>query len=411
MKARVPERLALAISAVFALLMMMLGGCESLLTKPSLYGTVTVQVARRDSTPIAGSQLILYTGARPMGYAATGANGEYIFKNVPEGVYGVRAIPPDGYRTLASLSGGDQTEVHDQLLVNDSAHIALSFRFLRVGAGSIAVHVAQENGSPIVGLPLLLYDDTRTLLSAVTDVGGNYVFTNVPFGSYGVSATRLEKYQDGTQPATEAEDGIVTDAGSTQKVELNFEPCTGDVTVSIRDDFGDAVKGSTLTFYDNLHVITQVKVDTSADYTFADVPCGIYGVRVQPPVGYTVVEGPGTSYRDQLSVHRHSELAAQLTLTRTPRATIHVSVVDDIGTKLNNVRIVLYTGAGVTSDVLSDATGSATFANIPITQQYGVRVVPRAGYTVREAPGSSYFDGIALTNGAVREIVFVLKRD
>ena len=110
----------------------LLAGCDAWLTKPSLYNTVDVVVAQRDGTPIPGTNLILYTGDRPMGYAVTGLDGRFTFKRVPQGVYGVLATPPSGYDVF-------DTFVHDGLLVADDTLLTVHFTFLKIGAGVTAV--------------------------------------------------------------------------------------------------------------------------------------------------------------------------------------------------------------------------------------------------------------------------------
>ena len=90
-------------TALLALGACALWACDALLTRPSLYATVTATVARRDGTPIPNASLTLYTGQRPMGYAVTDTLGRYTFVDVPEGLYGLRADPPSGYVRLETL--------------------------------------------------------------------------------------------------------------------------------------------------------------------------------------------------------------------------------------------------------------------------------------------------------------------
>jgi hypothetical protein len=380
------------------------------MTKPSRYGTVTVRTNRRDSSAIAGSQLILYTGPRPMAYAQTDGSGVFVFRNVPADNYGVRATPPSGYATIESLIDGNISDVIAGFDVSPGSNVPVQFNFLKIGAGQFLVRVLEGNGAPIVGLPLVLSTDSGVVGRATTDASGAHTFLNVPFGRYTIAASRPEQYPDGAGIGIESQDGLLSEDGSKDSTRLTFGPCTGSVLAQVTDDAGAPVPGAVLTFY-GPNTLQHVTLGSTSSQVFSNVACAVYGVRVQPPAGYTVTEGFGTSYRDGLSVRRHSNVVAALTVNRIARGTIHVRVVDDIGTRLENVRVVLYTGAGTVSDVKSDNTGSITFAGLPITQQYGVRVVPRAGYTVREASGVSFFDDLVLTNGAVREIVFVLKRD
>src|SRR4051812_27229306 len=76
------------------------GACDTSLTKPSLYNSVRVIVTQRDGKGIFDAGLVLYTGQRHMGYGATDSTGEFTFTRVPQGVYGLTAIPPNGYALM-----------------------------------------------------------------------------------------------------------------------------------------------------------------------------------------------------------------------------------------------------------------------------------------------------------------------
>lgn len=118
----------------------LLAGCDAWLTTPSLYNTVDVVVAQRDGTPIPGTNLILYTGDRPMGYAVTGLDGRFTFKRVPQGLYGVLATPPSGYDVL-------DTFVHDGLLVANDTLLTVHFTFLKIGAGVAVIRPVLYQGA------------------------------------------------------------------------------------------------------------------------------------------------------------------------------------------------------------------------------------------------------------------------
>jgi hypothetical protein len=87
-----PARIALGLLLVAA------SSCDFMLTRPPLYSTVPVSVTLANGDPVAGVNLELYTGARPMDYGTTGADGRFTFEHVPLGNYGVFAIGlPPGY--------------------------------------------------------------------------------------------------------------------------------------------------------------------------------------------------------------------------------------------------------------------------------------------------------------------------
>lgn len=384
--------------------------CDSLVSKPSLYGSLQVRVTRRDSTPVPGAALQLYTGQRPMVYAATDAGGSFTFADVPEGVYGVRATPPPGYVGIESLIGGAESAVHDQIEMTGGTVARVSFRFLKEGTGSLGAIVRDASGAGVPQIPLTLYTPNGAFARATTDANGRAEFPGVPLGNYGMVAVRPAIYLDSAEAPLPHVDGFIVDAGSRDSATFQFARCAGSIDVSVRDSTGAGVPGAALFLY-TATVLDTSTLGTTPSHVFGPLQCGQYGVRVSVPVGWTAREAPGVAYRDGLYVHRNAALATTLTVTKIGRGTISVKVTDDVGLQLEHVRVVLYTGSGVLQDVTTDAAGFATFSNLLVNSQYGVRVVPRAGYTVREASGSSFFDGVALTNGVTRSLLFVLKRD
>ena len=67
-------------------------GCENLLTRPIRYARIVVEVKTPTGEPLPGMFTILYTGARPMSYARTNAEGVVEFPFVPPAQYGVWVV-------------------------------------------------------------------------------------------------------------------------------------------------------------------------------------------------------------------------------------------------------------------------------------------------------------------------------
>jgi hypothetical protein len=102
-------------------------GCDAELTRPSLYNQVEVSVMAGDE-PVPGARIILYTGARPMGFAETGADGRYTFRRVPQNNYGVIIAPiPAGYDTISRGPDQKPANVVDGLDVSGSKTIEVEF--------------------------------------------------------------------------------------------------------------------------------------------------------------------------------------------------------------------------------------------------------------------------------------------
>lgn len=122
--------------AAVATALLLAAGCDSWLTRPSLYNRVQVVATQPSGEPVPGVSLLLYTADRPMGYASTDSSGEFTFTSVPRGNYGVQATPPAGYHPVADSTNGAGTPFVDGLSLLDDSLAAVHFTFARDGAAS-----------------------------------------------------------------------------------------------------------------------------------------------------------------------------------------------------------------------------------------------------------------------------------
>ena len=68
--------------------------------------------------------------------------------------------------------------------------------------------------------------------------------------------------------------------------------------------------------------------------------------------------------------------------------------------------MVLYTGAGLVRDVVTSVDGAVMVSDILTDSAYGLRVVNPSGYLAVEGRGTTFEDGLRLTEGPVREFLF-----
>jgi hypothetical protein len=401
----------LAVGAATAAVVPLLSACEALITRPTLYGTVTAEVVRRNGSPIAGASLVLYTGQRPMGYARTDSAGRYRFEEVPEGMYGVLAIPPSGYVRLETLFATPRpSEVVDQLEVRGGVPLSARVTFLKVGAGQVETQVREPDGTGLPGLTAVLYTPRGEFRRARTDATGRVSFTEVPFGIYGVTVERPAAYRDSGEVAFPWVDGLVMEEGSAERAQFTFERCLGTVSAQVVDQQGRGVPGATLLLYDAQAVRSRDVLPSSGQRLYTNLPCVEYGVRMLPPRGYTVREARGNAFADGVLVRRNAVKVAVLVAERVGRATVAVTVLDDQGRAVPQTRVVLYTSRALERDSQTGLNGTLLLSDILIDAEYGVRVVPPDGYTVEEARGSSYVDGIRLAADEVRAFTFRLRK-
>lgn len=163
------------------------------LTKTIVPGSITGSVTDAEGgSPIVGA--MVSDGTRT---ATTDASGEYTIADVPAGSYGV----------TASKEGYESSSLTVDVLSGSNAVVDFSLNELIV-PGSITGSVTDaEDGSPILGATVT--DGNRI---ATTDATGRYTISDVPAGSYEVTASK-EGYESITSSVT------VTSAATS---EMNF---------------------------------------------------------------------------------------------------------------------------------------------------------------------------------------------
>ncbi len=143
----------------------------------------------------------------------TDAFGNYLFNNLPAGDYHIKVTPPSNYKFTTQGSGSDSGTETDSdvnpIGVSKTITLSLGEKERNVDAGIIlsplpvpssigdrvwldldgdGVQDADEPG--VSGVTVTLYDGGGNILSVTkTDANGNYVFTDLPNGTYSVGVS------------------------------------------------------------------------------------------------------------------------------------------------------------------------------------------------------------------------------
>jgi len=309
-----PNRLTLSCA-----LLGLVSGCDAWLTKPAMINQVSVAVARRSTgAPIAGVSVVLYTGQRPMGYGTTDSGGRYVFRDVPQGLYGVRAIVPPGFEAAEDIIGGPPTTVEDGLRVTHDTAPSIRFTLLKRGPGSLSAFVTDAAGVPLKSVMTTLYNSSRILDSVATNAAGAATFTNLPFGAYGIVVTRPTGFQSFSRQDDSLftfRQSIIVDDGSVDSVHVAIQRCAANVRVQVHDQHGDPVPGAGTELFDPDHAFASQKADQSGLAVYSTAPCvTVIGARVIAPPGYFVIQGRGTEYMDGIALKAGETASVSLTL-------------------------------------------------------------------------------------------------
>jgi protocatechuate 3,4-dioxygenase beta subunit len=249
----------------------------------------------------------------------TDANGEYCFTALPPATYTVREVQPAGY-----YQGGQRAGSHggDASAADLIRHVTLGsgaqaerYDFWELIPGSISgqVHADPEgdciigpNDIPLAGVAIQLLDASGNVLQTTfTDAAGEYRFTNLAPGTYGVRQIQPAGYFQGDEHPGSAGGTVVSDnyiaqiviSSATDAVRYDFcellpASLSGRVYADPEADcvFGPndiPLTGVKVELLDEHDVIVQtVLTGSDGTYEFSGLAPGKYTVRETQPAGY-----------------------------------------------------------------------------------------------------------------------------
>lgn len=283
--------------------------------------------------PIQGAVVQLFDeSSRLVAETETNANGEYAFLGIVPGTYSIVEITPEGLIDGGARPGEVRGQLRGRLSDSDPSRITAiqlqsgengtRYDFCEIEPVSIAgeVHLADPSGDcfsaaidhrPIANVTVLLQDASgKTIAETKTDSEGNYVFLDLPPGTYSVvEQTPVGLFEGGAQAGTVNGEtvGTIIDANTISQIILGpgqsidsvdfceIEPVSisGQVHLGTPDGdcFGDRFDHSTLSgvtvrlLDDKGEVVEETQTDAAGEYTFQMLQPGTYSVVELTPPG------------------------------------------------------------------------------------------------------------------------------
>lgn len=387
-----------------------LSACAEMVTDVFEYGSIEVEAVRRNGEPVPGVELTLYSSFQVMAQAKTDENGYHLFEFVPPNQYGVHAEPPEGYTRPDNLLGGPSTAHVDGIVMKEGGEGNAQFTYLKIGPGRVEVSVREVDGAPVEDAVVHLTASDRELGQDTVDSTGTVGFEQVPFGVREVWVLPPPLFLDvGERPP--ARRGLLVEDGTDLDVAFILERCLGTIRGSIQDLKGEPVSGYPLRLY---RPFEDVKIqDTGADGegVFDGLRCQEFGLALVPHPDWTFEAGRGSSYYDGLQVNRGSDRTFSFTVKRC-QAQVRVAVSDSSQVPVQGVLLELYTARESWASARTGEDGTLSFSgrDAPCNREIGVAVRPGVGYMAEEGRGSSFVDGLRLTDGAVESLAFTVAR-
>ena len=197
---------------------------------------------------------------------------------------------------------------------------------------------------------------------------------------------------------------------------LTKPPLTNTVEVIATRRNGDPVPGVALLLYTGQRPMAYATTGSDGTYRFEGVPQGFYGVFATPAEPYELKErtfgGPATDFVDGLVVANNTLSPVRFTFLKRGPGTVLARVVDAGGSPLSGVTAFLYSPTKVLDTVVTDASGLATFLEVPFGA-YGVAITrPLLYRSYRSLDDSLYAfrDGLFIEADSKDSVRFALPR-
>ncbi len=365
--------------------------------------------------PLAGVQVCAAAGL----CTTTAANGAYLIANVPPGNYVVTEADPAGYVSttpntipVSVRSGQAVTGVNygDEPLAAGTHSIA----------GTVCKNV-NNNGvcddageTPLAGVTVKLYDAAGALIATTTtDAAGDYLFVNVPDGTYSVAEVDPAGYISVNDADGDTDNTIAVTVSGAAVTDKDFvdAPAPGALSGTVYEDLNlngqrdtgePGITGVTVYLDTNNDGVKDAgepstTTDASGNYAFTNLAPGAYTIRETDPTGVVStgdVDGANdntlvaTVNAGQTTTNQDFGDARLGSLSGSVWNDVNLDGMFDAGESgIPGVSVCLIPdGAGVPVCTITDASGHYEFLNLA-PGGYTVVETDPAG-TVSTTPGS-----------------------
>jgi len=151
-------------------------------------GVIEAEVKDQEGTRLPGQLVTLYRGPTILFTARSDALGIARFAPVPFGQYGVFLTPPDSFGVK-----GAPTIFRDGVPV-DAEVVARPQIIATRCLGTIRPRVLDQDGLPVSGMPVTLYNGGESRPAITTDAAGRVTFANTYCDNWGVFTSGIAGY-------------------------------------------------------------------------------------------------------------------------------------------------------------------------------------------------------------------------
>ncbi|MFP4984082.1 SdrD B-like domain-containing protein, partial [Staphylococcus coagulans] len=383
----------------------------------------------------------------------TDKDGNYIFKDLPNGKYEISFETPEGYEATTANVGDDALDSDGtkvEVEVNNADDLTIDSGFYKpvveppktdatykvgdkVWNDTNKDGIQNANEAGIEGVKVTLTKADGTTVETRTDKDGNYIFKDLPNGKYEISFETPEGYEattanvgddaldsDGTKVEVEVNnaDDLTIDSGFYKPV---VEPPKTDATYKVGDKVWNdtnkdgiqnaneaGIEGVKVTLTKADGTTVETRTDKDGNYIFKDLPNGKYEISFETPEGYeatTANVGDDALDSDGTKVEVEVNNADDLTIdsgfykpvVEPPKTDATYKVGDKVWNDTNKdgiqnaneagiegVKVTLTKADGTTVETRTDKDGNYIFTDLP-NGKYEISFETPEGYEATTA--------------------------
>jgi hypothetical protein len=269
--------------------------------------------------------------------------------------------------------------------------------------GTIAVEVQTRQGAPIQDARLILFRGNQQLEYARSDSLGRVVFRDVARGTYGVFTELQEPVRGlGWLGTGQPEGNVVVpidirggDEFTARVTLLKFG--TGTFEAVVRDNDSLPLADIRVVAYTPTAAIEEKRTNAEGIARFENIPFGAFGAYAIVPES---IGGPGVAPINRQGMFFDAGHFERRTYTITRcRGTITTRVLDQSNAPVPAYPVALFTSTTFQRTVETNASGLAVFTLVSCGE-YFVTAFPKDGFSVTNARGQGFQDGLRITIGA-----------
>ncbi len=395
-------------------------------------GTISGSVTDHHNQPLANATLTLYlsdgttraddNNGTQVPQLTTDGTGNFNFTNITIGDYIIKESNPAGYISINDDAGDEEAQnsnKRDDLILvqttasnpNDNDN---SFTD-RLASGSVSGSVTKPDSTPLANVTLTITDNSGTVIQDIngtdlttqTDTDGNYLFTNIPMGSYIIHESDLPDYTSvsDTDGANDNKIAFILTNEGESLTGNNFVDGIAGISGMVEDSHGNPLAGAVIRLvnadYSRAHhisgaIVADINTTANGQFLFENLNDGDYFLLELDPAGYFSINDTAGDDEEASNVDNDNKINVHLNPGEidsdnvfTDQSLTHISgfvYADTTGdgngnTPLSNVTITLNScqNGSYHATVTTQNNGSYCFTELP-SGCYIITETDKSGY-------------------------------